>query len=69
MTGYEAANFYDRYLSGLTPIFVKTFFSEYAGKIDYSAYTLPEDIFFGLNLNNNNNAIHRLADPGVSAVV
>ncbi len=69
MTGYEATDFYDRYLSGLTPIFVKTFFSEYAGKIDYSAYTLPEDIFFGLNLNNKNNATLRKACFGISEII
>jgi len=43
MTGYEAFNFYDRHIKGLEPIFAKSFFSEYAGNIDYSAYTLPED--------------------------
>jgi hypothetical protein len=43
MTGYEAFNFYDRHIKGLEPIFAKSFFSEYAGNIDYSAYTLPKD--------------------------
>jgi len=52
MTGYEATSFYDHYISGLTPIFVKTFFSEYAGTIDYSAFTLPEDIHVNLNIDN-----------------
>jgi len=43
MTGFKAFNFYDRHIKGLEPIFAKSFFSEYAGNIDYSAYTLPED--------------------------
>ncbi len=55
MTGYEATNFYDHYVSELKPIFVKTFFSEYAGEVDYSAYTLPEDILVSLNIDNQRN--------------
>jgi len=52
LTGDEAINFYDRHIKDLTPIFVKTFFSEYAGTIDYSAYTLPEDIPLSLYIQN-----------------
>jgi hypothetical protein len=55
MTGYEAFNFYDRHLKELEPIFAKTFFSEYAGTIDYSAFTLPEDIPVSLNIDNQIN--------------
>ncbi|NCD01170.1 hypothetical protein EOL94_03705 [bacterium] len=44
MTGFKAFNFYDRHIKELEPIFAKSFFSEYAGNIDYSAYTLSEDI-------------------------
>jgi len=53
MTGYEAFNFYDRHIKGLEPIFVKTFFSEYAGTINYSAFTLPENIVCGSNLKSD----------------
>ena len=52
MTGYEAFRFFDQYLNGLKPIFAKSFFSEYAGNIDYSAYTLPEDMPVSLNIDN-----------------
>jgi len=50
MTGYKATNFYDRHIKELEPIFAKTFFSEYAGTIDYSAYTLPKDSPIILNI-------------------
>jgi hypothetical protein len=56
ITGYEAFRFFDQYLKGLEPIFAKSFFSEYAGNIDYSAYTLPENIVCSFNLKNKNNA-------------
>ncbi len=44
MIGYEAFTFYNRHINKLEPIFKKQFHSEYAGTIDYSAYTLSEDI-------------------------
>jgi len=49
MTGHEAFMFYNQYINGLEPIFVKSFFSEYVGNIDYSAYTLPNKHSFGSN--------------------
>ncbi len=52
MTGFKAIDFYDHYISELTPVFVKTFFNEYAGEVDYSAYSLPEDIPVSLNIDN-----------------
>lgn len=55
MTGYEAFRFFDEYLNGLKPNFAKSFFSEYAGNVDYSAYTLPEDTPFSLNIDNQIN--------------
>jgi hypothetical protein len=53
MTGYKALLFHKRYIGELKPVFVKTFFSEYAGTIDYSAYTLVEDIPVNLNMENH----------------
>lgn len=41
LTGYQALKFYNQFVSGLEPIFKKSFHSDYAGQIDYSAYTLP----------------------------
>ena len=70
MTGYEAFNFYDRHIKGLEPNFSKTFFSEYAGTINYSAFTLPDEHNgFGLNLNNKNNATERKACFGISEII
>ena len=66
---YPAIDFFESYVSELTPIFEKIFYSDYAGKIEYSAYTLPEDIFFGLNLNNKNNATERRACFGISEII
>ncbi|MDA3840572.1 MAG: hypothetical protein PF572_05795 [Patescibacteria group bacterium] len=50
LTGYKAVLFHEQHISGLKPVFEKTFSSEYAGTINYSAYTLPEDIPVILNI-------------------
>ncbi len=55
MTGYKALLFHEQYIGELKPVFVKTFFSEYAGTINYSAYTLVEDIPVNLSMENQNN--------------
>ena len=44
MTGGKAISFFNRYVKSTQPIFEKTFTSEYTGKVDYSAYTLVEDV-------------------------
>ena len=49
---YPAIDFFESYVSELTPNFEKTFYSDYAGKIEYSAYTLPEDVPISLNIDN-----------------
>ncbi len=40
MLGVIAKRFAKKYLSGLIPVFKKTFSSEWSGEVDYSAYTL-----------------------------
>lgn len=44
LTGSEAVSFFNKYVQSITPTFEKTFSSEYAGKVDYSAYALNEDV-------------------------
>lgn len=41
---YPAIDFYENYVCELDPNFEKIFYNEYAGTIEYSAYTLPEDV-------------------------
>ncbi len=68
--GYEAFNFYNRYVKGLEPIFSKTFFSEYAGNIDYSAYTLPDKhSYLWLEPKQQKNATHGKACFGISEII
>ncbi len=44
MTGDKAFSFFNKYVKSITPIFEKTFSSEYTGKVDYSAYSLLENV-------------------------
>lgn len=44
MTGDRAISFFNKYVKSITPTFEKTFSSEYTGKVDYSAYSLGEDV-------------------------
>lgn len=44
MTGDKALSFFNKYVKSITPIFEKTFTSEYTGTVDYSAYSLGEDV-------------------------
>ena len=44
LIGDKALSFFNKYVKSKTPIFEKTFSSEYAGLIDYSAYSLGEDV-------------------------
>lgn len=44
MTGDKAISFFNRYVKSITPIFEKTFTSEYTGTVDYSAYSLSENV-------------------------
>ena len=50
LTGHDAIYFFDKYVSSTKPIFQKTFSSEYSGIVDYSAYSLKEDLPFNLNI-------------------
>jgi hypothetical protein len=38
--GYHAEKFIDKFLSLSTPVFEKTFKSDWVGEVDYKAYTL-----------------------------
>lgn len=53
LVGYKAALFHDTYLKDIKPVFTKTFQSEYAGTIDYFAYSLLNDAPVSLNIENN----------------
>ncbi len=44
LTGDKAISFFNRFVKSTQPIFEKTFTSEYTGEVDYSAYTLVEDV-------------------------
>ncbi len=44
LTGDKALSFFNKYVKSSKPIFEKTFSSEYTGKVDYSAYSLGEDV-------------------------
>lgn len=44
LTGDKAISFFNRFVKSTQPIFEKTFSSEYTGEVDYSAYTLVEDV-------------------------
>lgn len=56
LIGYKASLFHERYLSGLEPVYQRTFENEHAGTIDYSAYTLEEDtpVIFDIENQNDN---------------
>lgn len=44
MTGNKARKFFNDYVKSTTPVFVKQFFNIYAGKVDYTAYSLTNDV-------------------------
>jgi hypothetical protein len=69
MTGFRAVNFFDHFVSQLEPIFKRTFTSDYAGEIDYSAYTLPEDLPVSLYIPNQSHAIERKACLGIPELI
>jgi len=71
LTGYQAVAFCNKYLKGLKPTFKKTFVSEYAGEIEYSAYTLPEELPVSLNIDvcDKKHATQRKVCFGVSETI
>src|SRR3989339_1545463 len=64
MTGGKAISFFNRYVKSIQPIFEKTFSSEYTGKVDYSAYTLIEDV--SVKTSHGGNYAQRGISTGVS---
>lgn len=44
LTGEEAISFFNKYVQSKTPTFEKTFSSEYTGTVDYTVYSLDEDV-------------------------
>ena len=44
LTGKEAEDFISKYLKDTKPVYEATFNNEHTGEVDYSAYTLEEDI-------------------------
>jgi hypothetical protein len=67
LTGFDANIFYENHVSELKPVFEKTFVSEYAGTIDYSAYTLPKDVPVNLKMIHQRNVKKeiRFGIPGI----
>lgn len=63
MTGNEAISFFIKYVKpNATPIFEKTFVGEYTGKVEYSAYTLKDDIPFMFKHMKACKELHKHAD-------
>jgi hypothetical protein len=44
LTGKEAEDFMDKYMKDIKPVYKKTFNNKYSGEVDYSAYTMKEDM-------------------------
>ncbi len=44
LTGDKALRFFERYVQSSTPVFEKTFSSEYTGEVNYAAYSLKEEM-------------------------
>ncbi len=44
LIGDKAIRFFNQYVKSIQPVFEKTFSSEYAGTVDYSAYSLGENV-------------------------
>lgn len=64
MTGGKAISFFNRFVKSIQPIFEKTFSSEYTGKVDYSAYTLIEDV--SVKTSDGGNYAQRGIGTGIS---
>ena len=60
MTGELATSFFNNHVRSKAPIFEKTFSSEYAGTVDYAAYTLCEE----LPVNTGKQYVERRAHQG-----